>query len=1422
VAIDRLIPPFFAKGYGALNEPRNALLLTYVIAQAGIMIGELNVIARIVTIFFILTYGFLNITYAIESWASSDFRPSFKIPRFVSIIGALACIVVMIQLDIIALLAASVVLTALFLFLKRKEFTLQTGDTWNSVWTSLVKSGLGRLTISSRDPRNWRPNVILFSGGELNRPHLVEMGKTLVGKLGIFTNFELIEDPNADQIFKEKETEGPSVSHKKQGVFTRIHRCKDIYQGIDLISRVYGFSGFEPNTVLMGWGARTRDPKKFAQLIETFKKQDFNIAFLSYNTQAQFGNYKQIDFWWTNSGRNLSLALTLLRFITSSKEWRNAKIRIMVINQDNSQAESLYQIIYQLLDKYRLTASVKVINNGVEQLPESGIMKAESTKTDLAIIELPYSDAPANTGLVEKTSHLLAENKTCLLIRSSSFFEEVNISPRMAAEIPEEEVELKPISSVLPNLRTASREIIANEVYNAGQSIENITLNYFSKAFEEKQEGLNEFFEDIKGLSEKIFDQLHKTIKNNNVQNQPKAFLRILNDFSYHSQKQIQHYKQTLIKQRREQFQLANELLVKELTNLVEATPPKLRIKLLPSDFIKKPDDRFFVRFKKFSKKAFVKITGRELFYKLELSAAARYFLRLKRLEATSVLMNDFALNSFGEVAALRKIFSGLHGIIELTRLETKDSTLALERISHEKSRIKAQIGVLEGHVLAFRQKAGAQLLETLLADLQQFSDYIDSAEADNKLKNQISYALKKPEKIEDPFIAFPENWEKTLELFINKAILDFVFLWLRSRIDSKIRKYHQDFSIIPEMQLMRPLKKYKENVMQAIETVNEAAPIDVQLDHSLLKPPDLLDFYDDLFAEITELIAELPEKMEISSLQASEQIGKGQLPESDHVEVSVRKLAGFYLNNLLVDRIKTIGRDTGHKLHQSVLRIKDLVRLINFSLNSENFNPESNEEVLDREKTNKLLQDFVIKLKTEENKIKGIIEKFYQSFDEGLKLACEPLSSAVINQSSLELKKKMRSQGGSVFSRKIKQQVEIWKSGTQKNLVNLLYSKSESIVWASRFEKSQTCKLSNRNMLSFIEAITPKPEVIKDLPYFYSTLFSGMSGTSNDFWVGMSEQIAEGSQAISRFKLGYFGALIITGDRSSGKSSLSKHLARKHFSPDNTYYVRAPKSCQANVVLFREALTNALKVQNQNLDDVFSALPAGKSIIIHDLELWWERKPGGLQVIELIKNLINKYGNKFLFIINANEHALKVIEKSCGIMNYALAAVVCKPFDARELHDIIMLRHYAGGLKFVYNRKEEDKMTALDFARVFNRYFDQSFGNPGLIISLWLASIKKTSGQTLVMNSVEMPSKAVFDLLNQEQLFYLLQFVLHRRLTIDALARNLQFPEQEVKTRINNLVRAGILIEKFEGTFAIQPTLDLFLVEKLKRKNLL
>lgn len=1422
VAIDRIIPRFLGKGFGPSNEPRNALMITYVIAQAGILIGELNVIARVVTIFFIITYGFLNITYAVESWASSDFRPSFKIPRFVSIIGALACIVVMIQLDIIALFVASVALIVLFLFLKRKELTLQTGDTWNSVWTSVVKTGLEKLTVSSRESRNWRPNVILFSGGELSRPHLIEMGKSLVGKLGIFTNFELVEDPNSDVIFREhdKNTFNAPVL-RNQRVFTRRHHCRDFYEGIDLISRVYGFSGFEPNTIFMGWGRKTRDPQKFAQLLDNFKKQDYNSVFLSYNPEAGFGNYKQIDFWWTGSGRNLSLALTLLRFITSSKEWMNASLRIMVINQDSSKTESLYHLVQQLLAQSRLQAKVKVINNGVEQLPENEIILAESSATDLTILELPE---PHKKGIsiIEKANELVADLKTCLLIRASTFFDEINLSPGLPLKDKDPDKMEKHTPNVLAKLTSPSRHIVAKEVFNLGENLENMTSRYYSEAYEAVSGEVFNFYSDLGQYAGKIIDQLRKVLKTVEPAAQSKAFLRILNDFSFQARKRIDFLKGIIVHNQEQHLETANTVYVRDSKGMLASLPEYLRIQLKREDFEADSRDKFWTRSYKSFQRIRIKVTGKKITKKIRVTEVARYFLYLRRMEVAGELMNDYAIEAFGDVVALRKIFTSLHEVIEMTRIEAGDKDKALEKLNLEKDRIKVQLSLLESEARAFRIEAGNKLFDSLLDDLQQFSNYLDNAGADPRMKKFLKALIEKKQAQEAAFLELPALWEKSMNLFINKGVLDFMFLSLRSRIHSKIRKYNLDFSQLMEAKMLRPLKSYQADLLEALEASEEGKPIEKQLDHTQLKTPQVLELYGGFFEEVKELLRELPEDIEISAQDFIDEVEKGNLPEPEPVVVNVRKLSGFYLSSLLIDKVKGHGQDTEYQLQLSVNRIKDLLRLINFSLQKDIERTDLEEKEGFLEETEKLLRDFSSKLKEEENKVRTLLSGFFKTFDEGLRQSFEPLSSAVINQTSVELKKKMREKGSGRFSKWVNQQVEQVREFGQKNLVNLLYSKSEGIVWANRFEKSQTGKLANRDLLSFVEAVTPRNQIMKELPYYYATLFSGLSGTSDDFWVGMQEQIAEGAKAISRFKSGIPGALIITGERSSGKSSLSKYLARKHFAQEQIHSIRAPKSCEASLEAFREALAQALLVQPEKLLDVLSALPAGKVFIIHDLELWWERKPSGLLVIEWIKDIIDLYGKKFLFMINVNEHALKVMDKSTGLLNYSLAALVCKPFDARELQDLILLRHHAGGMKFLYNKKEEDKMTSWDYARMFNHYFDQSFGNPGLQISLWLSSIKKITAKTIYMEPIQVPPESVFETLTQEQLFYILQFIMHRRLSVSSLAVSLQVSEAVVKEHVNDLLRAGMIIEKFEGVFAINPALDIYLVEQLKRKNLL
>ena len=286
-------------------------------------------------------------------------------------------------------LGATVILGSLFIYLTRKQLTLETGDTWDSVWSSVVRKGLAKLSSSKTDIRNWRPNIILFSGGVSNeRPHLLDLGKWLTGRLGILSDFHLIEDKKADALFKREDAKEKEFDFK-EGIFVKNFVCRNIYEGIDAITRVYGFSGVEPNTVLMGWARNTTDAAQFARLIQNFNELDLNSLLIDYDKERGFGNKKLIDVWWRGAGNNFEFELALVRFLTSTDDWRNAEVRFIIISQKSSVVNRAYKNLSQILDQYRINASVRIINNEIEKQRPSDIIRAESINSDLVIFGIP-------------------------------------------------------------------------------------------------------------------------------------------------------------------------------------------------------------------------------------------------------------------------------------------------------------------------------------------------------------------------------------------------------------------------------------------------------------------------------------------------------------------------------------------------------------------------------------------------------------------------------------------------------------------------------------------------------------------------------------------------------------------------------------------------------------------------------------------------------------------------------------------------------------------------------------------------------------------------------------------------------------------------------------------------------------------------
>ena len=152
---------FLARKVG--GEPRNALLVTGVLVLAGLMLRDLNAIAALLTMFFLITYGMINLVLLLEQGLGLlSFRPGFRIPAVVPLVGALGCLGVMAVVNPIFSLLGVVVVALVWFYLGRRGIRPPYSDLRNGLLLRLSQWAAERITRpKGRYERSWRPHLLV-------------------------------------------------------------------------------------------------------------------------------------------------------------------------------------------------------------------------------------------------------------------------------------------------------------------------------------------------------------------------------------------------------------------------------------------------------------------------------------------------------------------------------------------------------------------------------------------------------------------------------------------------------------------------------------------------------------------------------------------------------------------------------------------------------------------------------------------------------------------------------------------------------------------------------------------------------------------------------------------------------------------------------------------------------------------------------------------------------------------------------------------------------------------------------------------------------------------------------------------------------------------------------------------------------------
>ena len=425
LAYDGLAPRFLARGGGATNEPRVATVLTFLLAQTGIMLGNLDAIAPVLTMFFLVTYGFINLACGLERWAASpSFRPDFTVPAAISLLGALACLYVMSIINMLAMFGATAVCFTIYAMAQRRALGTTYGDARHGIWAAIVRSALYKLRGAEFHALNWRPNVIVMGGDHEKRPHLLQLGSILVQDRGIITYFQLIKGRPEDLAGQRRSMQrllDDELEQRFPHVFCRVDVVDDVYRGVVQVAQSYGVGSFEANTVMLGWQRRQDRRAEYLDMLRDLVQFDRSLLIVNYNSELKFGARRSIHIWWGGLQGNGGLMLLLAFLITAYHQWRDAEVTLLTVvstEQERARAEAG---IERVLANARVAARPRVILREGREIHD--IMHAESGGADLAIIGLglPPRDA-APEPFFERMDRMLEGMPTTVLVYSARNF----------------------------------------------------------------------------------------------------------------------------------------------------------------------------------------------------------------------------------------------------------------------------------------------------------------------------------------------------------------------------------------------------------------------------------------------------------------------------------------------------------------------------------------------------------------------------------------------------------------------------------------------------------------------------------------------------------------------------------------------------------------------------------------------------------------------------------------------------------------------------------------------------------------------------------------------------------------------------------------------------------------------------------------
>jgi amino acid transporter len=353
------------------NEPRNAIIFTGIIIEITLLTSNLNALASLITMFFLITYGMLNLVVVF------------------SIIAIFTIIV-------------------LYVWLERKGLQSKWGDIRGGMLLLMAEKASRLAAKFPRHQISWKPDFLIP----------VEDPKTWSGNLLFIRNIAYPSGSIFAFTVKEKfsqETRNSldelllPLKEQKISINSTIIEDSSFLHGAKLVIQTLRGGAFRPNTLFISLGTRQRKDEVVKQLAEYASKNEMGIVILRQHPRVGFGMQKDINIWLRDKSPNWNLAMLIALQIQLN--W-DGKFNLVTAVANQKDERSHQRFLERLSDQARLPSMTDfhiLLGNFDEALKKA-------PRADINIFGVGED---LSTEIIRKSSE--AAKSSCLFVKDSGW-----------------------------------------------------------------------------------------------------------------------------------------------------------------------------------------------------------------------------------------------------------------------------------------------------------------------------------------------------------------------------------------------------------------------------------------------------------------------------------------------------------------------------------------------------------------------------------------------------------------------------------------------------------------------------------------------------------------------------------------------------------------------------------------------------------------------------------------------------------------------------------------------------------------------------------------------------------------------------------------------------------------------------------------